>query len=275
VLVTVVARAAPRFARPYPLHDLRLVTIAAAGAVAVIAGFVLVDGTGARISGDERRAFGLLGATTLVASTIGLARPSAGAAGTALHAGTLLFFVVCAVGFARRSGHRRNELSDWLGAGASVAAVACASDLVLARGGSPSPLVIDLLFLGAILLLFVGAVRDARARWSREAAAALVERQHEIAQELHDALGQDLALMVTYTSTLTARGQSSPIIDELCDAAQRALDDARRAMALLTAPIAYADPSPMALRGQPGLMDALDAAVHAVRSPSTSRSETS
>jgi hypothetical protein len=31
----------------------------------------------------------------------------------------------------------------------------------------------------------------------------------------------------------------------------------------------------MALRGQPGLMDALDAAVHAVRSPSTSRSETS
>ena len=72
----------------------------------------------------------------------------------------------------------------------------------------------------------------------------LLARQRRIAAELHGTLAQELALIVTYASTLSARGDGGPAIEEVREAAQRALDESRRVIQLLEAPMAGSAESP-------------------------------
>ena len=64
----------------------------------------------------------------------------------------------------------------------------------------------------------------------------LLAHQRRIAVELHATLAQELALIVTYASTLSAGGEAEFAVAELRDAAQRALDASRRVIQLLQDP---------------------------------------
>lgn len=230
LLVAFVASTAPRFVRPYSLEQGHLVLTAAAVVVAVVAGC---------FQAGRERAVGklmplLVAGIAFTPVVVGAVRSEPLPVAVAVNGFALVLFAGAAVVFAQHVFPGRSELGDRLSSSASFAAIACTASLVLRLGGSRSALPVDVLFLIASALLLFGSVRDARKRWCRAAAEHLLERQRAIAQELHDALGQELALMVTYTATLTARGETSPIIDELRDTAQRALNDSRRAMSLLT-----------------------------------------
>ncbi|HXW33885.1 MAG TPA: PAS domain S-box protein, partial [Acidimicrobiales bacterium] len=63
--------------------------------------------------------------------------------------------------------------------------------------------------------------------------AALHERRR-LARDLHDGLAHELALMVAKTGSLLRDDPDSPVLKELVSASERALDEARRAISVLS-----------------------------------------
>jgi signal transduction histidine kinase len=92
----------------------------------------------------------------------------------------------------------------------------------------------DALRLGFYLVLLVGAEREIDRYWSRLADVAIYEERRRLARDLHDGVAQELAYVVTQTRLLV-RGRAAPGTDErVAAAAERALDESRRAIIALT-----------------------------------------
>jgi signal transduction histidine kinase len=137
-------------------------------------------------------------------------------------------------GFLRRSTGRRDPLSAALAIGSMLLAFAflCfaiypSSDTEIVQSG-------DALRLGFYLVLLVGAEREIDRYWSRLADVAIYEERRRLARDLHDGVAQELAYVVTQTRLLV-RGKAAPGTDErVAAAAERALDESRRAIIALT-----------------------------------------
>jgi signal transduction histidine kinase len=138
------------------------------------------------------------------------------------------------LGFVRRSTGRRDPLSAALAIGSVLLAFAflCfaiypSSDTEIVQSG-------DALRLGFYLVLLVGAEREIDRYWSRLADVAIYEERRRLARDLHDGVAQELAYVVTQTRLLV-RGRAAPGTDErVAAAAERALDESRRAIIALT-----------------------------------------
>jgi signal transduction histidine kinase len=138
------------------------------------------------------------------------------------------------VGFLRRSTGRRDPLSSALAIGSVLLAFAflCfalypSTDTEIVQSG-------DALRLGFYLVLLVGAEREIDRYWSRLADVAIYEERRRLARDLHDGVAQELAYVVTQTRLLV-RGRAAPGTDErVAAAAERALDESRRAIIALT-----------------------------------------
>jgi len=88
---------------------------------------------------------------------------------------------------------------------------------------------------GITAVTLVGRLmRDAGDRASEKARAQSARRERALAREFHGSLAQDLAFIVTYTSTAIVRGEGPEMLDEVLAAATRSLDEVRRAMAILS-----------------------------------------
>jgi signal transduction histidine kinase len=107
--------------------------------------------------------------------------------------------------------HPRNGLVPWLRTGALV------------LGG-----------ITTVTILLVHLLRAAGDRARERARAESVRREQELARAFHESLAQDLAFIVTYTSTAVARGEGPELLDEVLAAARRSLDEVRRAIAVLS-----------------------------------------
>ncbi|HET7312305.1 MAG TPA: sensor histidine kinase, partial [Mycobacteriales bacterium] len=94
----------------------------------------------------------------------------------------------------------------------------------------------DWLRLAAYGVLAVGAARELRVYWSRLAEAGALEERRRMARELHDGLAQELAFIVAQSSVLVREHEGSSRHKLLRGAAERALDESRRAIAALTRP---------------------------------------
>ncbi len=68
-----------------------------------------------------------------------------------------------------------------------------------------------------------------------------LEERRRIARDLHDGLAQELAFIASKTKTATRRLPTPDVLDALASAADRALDEARRAISVLSS----RDPSPL------------------------------
>jgi len=150
---------------------------------------------------------------------------------------TALASAVAAVGFVRRrAGTPGDALLGWL----AVATILAAGAHAAAAGTtvttySAGVAVGDLLRLASYLVLLGGALHEIRGYWRDRAAAIVAEERRRMARELHDGLAQELAYVVTRTRML-ARRRSEDLWD-VCSAAERALDESRRAIAALTSDI--------------------------------------
>jgi signal transduction histidine kinase len=153
---------------------------------------------------------------------------------------SVLFFAA-GVLFTRRAEERNEELLKWLAAGCIVAGFARLNYFFFPTLYSNWIYTGDVLRLAFYLLLFVGAAREIAAFQNRAAQAAVLEERRRMARDLHDGLTQELAYISSQTKRLAALTSEvvgdQVRIDHLVSAAERALDESRRAIAALTLPI--------------------------------------
>ena len=164
---------------------------------------------------------------------------------TALYLAIAATSGAASVGFVRRSTGRRDPLYAALAVGCVLFgfgflcfAIYPSIDTQIIQSG-------DALRLGGYLVLLIGAEREIDRFWARLADLAIFEERRRLARDLHDGVAQELAYVVTQTRLLV-QGSAPPGTDErVAAAAERALDESRRAIIALT--VRDDEPLPLAL----------------------------
>jgi signal transduction histidine kinase len=147
---------------------------------------------------------------------------------------TAFLFFAAAIGFTRRAERSGDEFFLWLGAGAVFAGFARVNYFIFPSLYSEWVYTGDMLRLGWHILLFVGAVREIQVYQRAYADARVLDERRRIARDLHDGLAQELAFIASTTRKLAAGAASRAVVAQVASAAQRGLDESRRAIEALT-----------------------------------------
>jgi signal transduction histidine kinase len=150
-------------------------------------------------------------------------------------------FLVAGIGLARRAEETNDQFLTWLAVGSAIAAFARVNYFIFPSLDSHWVYVGDILRLLFYLIIFLGAAREIAGFQQRAADLAILEERRRMARDLHDGLAQELAYIATQTRKLAsitaAFAPDRRQIEYLAAAAERALDESRRAIAALTQPI--------------------------------------
>jgi signal transduction histidine kinase len=146
-------------------------------------------------------------------------------------AGALLF-VLAAWGFLRRPG--RGELSRWVAPACVFAGFANIHYFLFPSLYSRWFYTGDVFRLCFYLLLVTGVAREIWHSQAQARALAVLEARRRIARDLHDGLAQELSFIAGAAELLRDEPRTRPQIASLVAAAERALDESRRAVAALT-----------------------------------------
>lgn len=149
----------------------------------------------------------------------------------------LVCYSVAAVAFTRRSARRGDDLLGWFGAAAALGATARLSYLLFPSLYTDWLYVGDVQRLGMYLLLLVGAVLEIRHYWEAQAALAVQSERRRLARDLHDGVVQELGYIRAESKRAADRANEPEFVARVSAAADRALDEARRAInALVVSP---------------------------------------
>ncbi len=154
----------------------------------------------------------------------------------ALQLVTMVAYAVAAVGFARRTLRASDELMMWLALGTTLSVFARLNYFLYPSLYSRWVYVGDAFRLLFYLLLLTGAAREIAGYWRGLVEAAALDERRRIARDLHDGLAQELAFIKRRASTLADREPSSVSV-QVAAASDRALFEARRAIAALSRPL--------------------------------------
>jgi signal transduction histidine kinase len=154
-------------------------------------------------------------------------------------------YLVAAVWFARLADRSRDELMKWLSVGSIVATVAFVNYALfpsrftqLLYGG-------EIVWLGAILIVVYGAVREIANTEAGVVRAAVLAERRRVARDLHDGVAQELAFISSQTTWYLQRSSDRPLLEPMLAAVDRALEESRAAIAALARPLN--EPLPAAL----------------------------
>lgn len=145
-----------------------------------------------------------------------------------------VLFIAAALGFTRRAELSGDILLCWLGAGTVFAAFARFNYFIYPSLYSEWVYTGDALRLGWHVLLFIGAAREIQLYQRGHADALVFEERRRIARDLHDGLAQELAFMAVTSRELADRQRPATRLVQIASAAERALDESRRAISSLT-----------------------------------------
>jgi signal transduction histidine kinase len=146
--------------------------------------------------------------------------------------GAFLFLVAFAR-VASRVKAECDEFLSWIAVGCIFATFAMISYGLLPAGGAESLRCGDLLRAAAVCVWAVGAIAEIQSYWSTVAETARLEARRSAALDLHDGLAQELALLSAYTYSPVSERASPEWQEQLQLTAERALAEARRAIAVL------------------------------------------
>jgi signal transduction histidine kinase len=172
----------------------------------------------------------LLGAAALGATVGGAAPLAAGSAAgrTATQTAIAGALVVAAFGLARRD----EPLLRWVAVAVVFGAFAKLDYALFPPIGPDSVHLGDALRIAAWVALFAGVLGEVRGRVRASAEAAVERERRRLARELHDGVAQELAFIRRRAGRLA----ELPDGVEIVSAAERALEDSRRAIEALVPP---------------------------------------
>lgn len=203
---------------------------------------------------ERRRAVALasliggLGLVTAVAGVLrgAILQPDAGSAGgsgallgapapvLAQAAVAAVLFAVAAVRFTHQADTTGDELIRWVAAGCVLAALARVH-YVLTPALEPGHVYSgDVLRLAGYGLMLVGAAREITSFWRVRTEAAILEDRRRMARDLHDGLTQELSYIWAQSQRLVSQRADPLLAERIRAAADRAIDESRRAIAALT-----------------------------------------
>ena len=151
---------------------------------------------------------------------------------TAVQCFVALLFAVAAVGFVREVERHDDEFAAWLGAGSVLAALAWVNYAIFPSLNANWFYIGDVFRLGAYALFLIGAAREFGAYWDAMTRVVADEERQRVARDLHDGIAQELAYIVGQTRRL-AKNIDDPALRDVSRAAERALDESRRAISAL------------------------------------------
>jgi signal transduction histidine kinase len=157
----------------------------------------------------------------------------------AMEVAGMVFYGLAAVGFTRRAEWTGDEFTTWLAASAALSCFARLNYLFFPSLYNEWLYPADVMRLGAYLLILAGAAREIGRYRRGLSTAAIFDERRRIARDLHDGLAQELAFIVTKSRSL-AEGlvdASDRELGRVAAAAERALDESRRAITALFAPV--------------------------------------
>jgi signal transduction histidine kinase len=150
---------------------------------------------------------------------------------------TAVAYLGAAVAFARLADRHDDALMTWLGVGTAIAAVAFVNyALVPSRftgllyGG-------EVLWIGAVTVLLYGAVREVAKVEAALVRSAVLDERKRVARDLHDGVAQELAFISSQAHWFLRRPDDVQPLTQIMGAVDRALDEARGAIASLNRPL--------------------------------------
>ena len=155
----------------------------------------------------------------------------------AAQAAHAFLYAVAAMLFVVQAERTRDELTSWLGVGCVLAAFARVNYFLFPSLYSQWLYVGDFLRTGFYLVLGYGALRELQSYWQLHSEAAVFAERRRLARDLHDGTVQELG----YIRAVARRAAGSPLdtatADRIGAAAERALAEARQAIAALSMPL--------------------------------------
>jgi signal transduction histidine kinase len=137
-----------------------------------------------------------------------------------------------AVGLARRHRRTADELYRWLSVGMAFSCCAALNYVLYPSLYSNWVYTGDAFRLASGLALLTGAVSEIRRYWLDSTKTAVLEERRRIARDLHDGIAQELAFIGRRAARSEAEGSET-----IRAAAERALGETRRTLAILSRPL--------------------------------------
>lgn len=143
-------------------------------------------------------------------------------------------YALAAVGFGRRASSSGDQFMASVGAGSMFASFAAFNYMLYPSLYNGFVSTGDMLRVTFYVFMTIGASREIRLYWQGLAEAAVLEERRRMARDLHDGVAQELTYIANQTKLLTPSLADAVTLWRVTTAAERALDESRRAIAALT-----------------------------------------